>query len=234
MAVTFKAGSGFSFVDVTTTTVTPTAPAGENRLLVVTVHWLETTVSAGGISINTITFNGVNMILKGTKVASHQAEMWYLVNPATSGNVVITYGGDVPTGKASGVIGTASFAGVDQVTPFGTMSSASGTSTAPSTTVTGVSTNNLVIDSVAKVAATTQPTITVGAGQTERWNGSFTGAVGGVSGIGKGSTEASAVGVVTMSWTLNLSRTWIILAVEVKESTIKDLIKGPGIIPFSR
>jgi hypothetical protein len=103
------------------------------------------------------------------------------------------------------------FTGVDQATPLGTfVSNKAAADPGPATVNVSSAANELVFDTVGCEQCTS---LTVGAGQTERWNRSVD------NGItrGAGSTETGAA-TVTMSWTLGSANDWAIGAVPIKPS----------------
>ena len=114
---------------------------------------------------------------------------WYVrVNPTTGSQTVLV----TATGAVSGIGSAAiSASGVHQTTPLGTCANATGNSTTPSVVVSSA-TNDLVLD--AGVIDHTG-TLTVGSGQTQRWNSIDD------NGFVKffGSTEPGAASV-TMNW----------------------------------
>ena len=175
--------------------------SGENRLLVVGVSYHEW--SANNPVVNSVTFGGTNLTQLQKLVAGQTiVEIWYLKAPAnTTADVVVTM-----SAATYLIAGATSWFGVDQTTTFGTVATANGSSTSPSVAVTSA-VDELVHDTLAVNGA---PTITVGAGQTQRWN-----LASGTNKSGAGSTEAGAASV-TMSWTLGTSATWSIMGVPLK------------------
>jgi hypothetical protein len=186
------------------------AVAGTNRILVVGVSIRN---NAGQVvNANGVTYAGTPLTLvdsqnNGTSV---RVELWQGVAPAVgTANIVVTL-----SASARFVGGAVSFTGVDQTTPVDVSSFASGSSTAPSVSVTTVSNNAWVVD---VLATRLNPTALVGAGQTSRWNASTGGGPNGV--LGAGSTEGpkTPAGGVTMSWSLGAtSQDWAIGAVALK------------------
>ena len=180
---------------------------GANRFLVVGVSML----SVAGSSVTGITYNGVALTKIG-HVASVsgavRAELWGLIAPATGSNTIT-----VTLSTALDSVGCAvSFTGVHQTSPTEGFNSASATNVGAADAtvdVTTVADNDWVIDCV----ATDDTAITVGAGQTQRWNTT------GTLGSGAGSTEGpkSPAGAVTMSWTdVAALATWTISAISIK------------------
>src|SRR5262249_3242813 len=129
--------------------------------------------------------------------------------PKGTGSIVVT----VSAAKRL-VGGAASFSNVDLTTPHGAFVSAIGNSTTASVAVPSAA-GELVVDTAA--ATGDANSLTVGAGQTQRWNAA-TGNGGGEA-RGAGSTEPGAASV-TMSWTLGASKNWSIGAVSLKPSAV--------------
>jgi hypothetical protein len=134
-------------------------------------------------------------------------EIWQLVAPNTgTHDVVITFDKNLSYGAVAGVM---TFTNVNQSTPLGTFAGASGAPPGFSATVNVSSVaNELVFDTVSCETCTT---LTVGAGQSERWNLSQSG----LYAMGAGSTEPGAA-TVTMSWILGSEDYWAIGAVPIK------------------
>ena len=106
--------------------------------------------------------------------------------------------------------GASSFSNVDQTTPTGTVASNSGTDNLPNVKLASA-VNEIVLDVVA--ADKDANSLSVGPGQTQRWNRNPGDVYGG------GSTEPGAA-TVGMTWTLGSSDPWGILAVAIKPSTV--------------
>lgn len=220
MAVAFDATANSSGTGVSSLTYSHTC-TGSDRVLIVAITWGDTSIT--GASITSVTYNGVALTQYSTRMGGIGLnEVWYLIAPATgANNIVVTVTNVVPAEAPSSniVAGSMSFTGVDQTTPLGTAVTAAANSTGPSASVTGVSTNNFIFDSLCVGSAgSTQPTITVNGTQTQRWQTKIGGAGNRIAGAG--STKASAVGSVTMSWTLSAARQWSLIAVEVKEVAV--------------
>jgi hypothetical protein len=170
-------------------------------------------------TVSSVTYNGDDL----TRVALVEnsddslVEIWYRVAPDIGTyDVVVTFSESL---RRAAVVGVTTFTGVDQSTPFrdqGTpgypyMISATGSNITPTVSVpTG--TNELVFDTV---AAEDESSMSVGGGQTERWNLLETS--GGLDVLGGGSTEAGAT-PVTMSWTLSGSNDWAIAGLSIRPS----------------
>jgi hypothetical protein len=173
-----------------------------------------------GISINnddfetvsSVTYNSLPLTLVGSAAEADDSrvEIWSMVAPPIGTyDVVITFSAQLSRHAIAGVM---TFTGVNQSTPLGTFTSASGTSVGPATVDVSSATNELVFDTVACELC---GSFTVGAGQTQQWN-----RVADVGGIeGAASTEPGAA-TVTMSWTLGggNSNHWAIGAVPIRPS----------------
>ena len=159
--------------------------SGTNRLLYVGVTTVDDSVTG-------VTYNGVAMTLIDSQAAStgdSKVTTFYLVNPTSGSNTVeVTLGGsEIANGSYAAAV---SLTGVDQTSPL----DASNKAQAATVDVTVVAAQSWVIDTFARLASTV---VTVGAGQTERWNAA--------SDLGlrvAGSTEPNvSAGAVTMNWT---------------------------------
>ena len=174
--------------------------AGADRFLRVGVHWRTTSITVSGI-----TYAGVALTrLGGATVSVNRAvDYWYLIAPTTgTNNVVVTM-----SAAARTVVGAISRTGVHQTTPLGTAATASGTSTAPSVTVTSA-TDELVDDAL--TASVAGAVLTAGTGQTERYDTFYDPSI-----QGGGSDEAGAASVA-MDWTINTSQEWCQIGVGIK------------------
>ncbi len=111
---------------------------GSDRIVVFT----SATISS---DITDVTFDGVSMtFLDENNTANGRVEIWYMLDAALPGagtyTIAIT-GGDSDMAK-----GARSWTGVDQTTPFGARFKANLGSGAPSVTVTGTLSTDVVID----------------------------------------------------------------------------------------
>ena len=172
--------------------------SGDNRLMLVSVA-----TDPHGESVASITYNGVNLTLVGTEDAGDHSrvEIWSLVAPDTGSNdVVVTMTGNDHHGV---VVGVMTFTDVDQSTPLENFSSASGSSSTASTTVTSTS-DALVFGVVHSHGATSS---TPGAGQAEYWDRTV------YSSGSSGTVEAGAASVTT-SWSVAWDD-WSVAAVSI-------------------
>jgi uncharacterized repeat protein (TIGR01451 family) len=189
-----------------------TVSAGTYRILIVGVSIGDGMTT----SVSSVTYGGVALTRIGATNHNdgwNRVELWKLVNP--------------PVGTASVVVtqnewmvcagGAVSFFNVDATTPHSSYTWARGVSTAPSVAVSSAA-GEVVIDTV--VAMRNANSLTVGGGQTQRWNRSS--GTGTYDIFGGGSTEAGQSSV-TMSWTLGASKAWVIGAVALKPAKFPDL-----------
>lgn len=222
LAITFDAASSV-VSDTTPITLAHTVGIiGGNRLLRVSVSF----VQDASQTVASVTYAGQSMIKKGdaTNAGQARAELWYLINPSTGlNNIVVTM-----SAAAEVIVGADSYYEVNQVTPFGTIVTATGTTLAATVDVSSA-TDELVIDVYAK--KNTTEAVSVGAGQTSRWNTSNVGTNGGYGG---GSSEPGAASV-TMSWTwTTTNRNWAILAVPLKSIPNMTIELKTNIIDFDQ
>jgi hypothetical protein len=157
----------------------------------------------------TSSFTSIGSASNGTVV---RTEILRLMNPpAGTADINITL-----NGARRFVAGAILLTGVDQTDPIGTYNTATGTSTAPSVTVSSAA-NELVVDVLGNRYSTSA---SVGSGQTLRWTNVTTNGTDSRNIRGSSSTEAGASSV-TMSWTLGSSCEWAIVAVPVRPALNK-------------
>lgn len=199
-------------------TFSHTIASGYNRLLLVGVSTGATSTNGtNAATVNTVTYGGTALTLVGSVNAGGNVRtyLYALVNPAVgTANVAISTSGTTPV-----VAGATSFTGVDQTTPYGTFYSNSTTSSVSSASVTGISsaTNELVYDVIAvDVDNSTPGALTLGSGQTSRWNitGTTTRRV-----TGAGSTKVGSASA-TMSRTWSGGQQYAMGAVSLKPAPI--------------
>lgn len=162
---------------------------------------------------SSVTYGGTAL----TKVGDHQrdndsrVEIWSLVAPPTgTANVVVTFNQQVNSGAGFGVI---SLTGVDQLTPYGSMSTNDGNSDSANLTVSSAI-DELVF---AVVASENQDDIPViSGGGTERWNYKWS---GNNRLIGAGSTRTGAPSI-TMRWNLEDSDDWAMAGISINPSAV--------------
>jgi hypothetical protein len=173
------------------------AGTGSNRLLVVGV-------SANDEGVASITFGGAPLTQAVASFYNNDAEFWYLVNPAVTGNVVVTF-----AGATSAVVGAYAFSGVDQATPIPTTNSAYNTAaSSPTISLTTQYPNSWVIDlpSIWGGVTLSSPSC------TQRWDVNVSDEITGAS----SSTAQGTPGKATCGWTAsNGGDYWDDVAVEI-------------------
>lgn len=175
--------------------------SGTDRLLRVTTSHFD-----NSDTIDSITYNGVALTAVpggSTNNGQYYVTAYYLIAPDTgTHDIVVTVTGSVFDFGA----GAISYTDAHQTTPLGTAVTATGTSTTPSVTVSSAA-DELVDDGLVIIHG---GTLSVGAGQTQRWN-----AIAGGFIKYAGSTEGGAAST-TMSWSNSSSQAWAIVAVPIK------------------
>lgn len=178
-----------------------TVGPGIDGILVVSVS-----IFSGNKMTTGITYGGVPLIFLGAADAgggganNQRVELWYLVAPAMGvADVMLTM-----AGGSKFIAGSASYFGVDPLSPTAGFFFSLGNSTSASITVPSAS-DQFVTDVIATNGAA--QTLTPGAGQAELWN-DLTRANGGNI-MGAASYKAGTVST-SMSWTLGNPRSWVI------------------------
>ncbi len=176
--------------------------SGTNRLLVVGPSGYDTADSVTGATYNSVSMTVVPS--SSTSNGNHTISQYGLIAPSTGANTVLVSATGPMTDLGAGAV---SYTDAHQTTPFGTAVTATGTSTTPTVNVSSAA-DEIVVDALNILH---NGTLTVGAGQTQRWQ-----AIGG-SGFIKyaGSTETGSA-TTTMSWANSTSQAWAISAVPVK------------------
>ena len=176
--------------------------SGSDRLLRVTTSHFDSSDTVTGVTYNGVALTAVPS--GSTNNGQYYITAYYLIAPDTgTHDIVVTVSGSVFDFGA----GAISYTDAHQTTPLGTAVTATGTSTTPSVTVSSAA-DELVDDGLVIIHG---GTLSVGAGQTQRWNAIAS------SGFIKyaGSTEGGAAST-TMSWSNSSSQTWAIVAVPIK------------------
>lgn len=180
--------------------------------LAVVITWVDSLGNSDQLA--QVSYGGAPMTLIGGASASgNTCTIWGLVNP-TVGTASITTGWDLETLKGGSIVAY-TLRDVHQVTSVGSNFTATGTGTAPSLSVTGTHINSLVLDALCVHSGASSPSVTVGAGQTQRYNAG-SGSAGIDLNVSASSTEPGNSGTATMSWTLGSSKTFEVAAVEFK------------------
>jgi len=204
-AISFNSASSGSDTDEDVT-FSHTVNAGDNKILIVGVS-LESDNSPPCPAVQSITYNGVALTLidaqpYGGSENKNRVELWYLLNPDEgTHNVVSTLTG--PIGDDGHNVGAITINGAAQQAPEAS-NKASGDSSTASVSVTTQTDGAWVIDVVGNSRSSLDQT--AAAGQMERWEE-------GQDAHSNGSTRPVATaGAATMSWTLDSSRIWAIVA----------------------
>lgn len=179
---------------------------GSDRYLLVGISMLSLAQT-----VSSITYNGVNLTLLGSKNSISGAcrvELWGLAAPATGSNTIaVTLSGSIASAGCA-----SSFTGVHQTSPTEAFNSAQATNVGASDAtvdVTSIADNDFAID----IIATDDGAITVGSGQTQAGN------VTGAGGSGAMSYEGpkTPAGAITMSWTdVGALATWAIASIALR------------------
>lgn len=204
--ITLDATSVGTGTRVISLTVSHTVSAGNDRILMIGVGFNNNPSSA---VVASVTYGGVpaTFVAQVAQGNDTRSEIWRLLAPAVgTANIVVTLS-ELPLSNTGFVVGGASFFGVDQAAPLGSVGTAAATTGLASVTIASAA-GELVFDTAS--AEDTGGPLTPGAGQSVLWN-----AEGG-SGSRRtqcgGSTKAGALSV-TMEWTLDVSEDWAIVAV---------------------
>jgi hypothetical protein len=204
-ATTDTAGSKFANATNPSFTHTPTGGACPNSIAIISVGWSDNTGT-----LSSVTYGGAAMTGEiGTMITISPTlwqRMFYYLN---SGTGAVTVQANFSENINAGSIRVSTYCNVNQSSPLGSAFVANaGSGTTATVDVTSGAAGELVVDAV----TTTPRTLTVGAGQTQRYqqtdSSNYTNA---------GSQEAGAA-TVTMSWTISSSAEWGIKAVALKPS----------------
>ena len=197
----------------TTANFTHNTPAGDNRLLLVTLGL------RGDVSASAVTYNGSNLTLAkahGSGTATGQrVEIWYLVGPPEGSYDLVVYYSDAGPVDADG-IAAMSYEEVDQNTPIGDTAGAdSETGTNPTVQVAVGSDDALIVGGVSLRGGDNGP-FTPGSGTTERYD--FASGSHAISDdvYAGGDEDAATSGTYTFDFTGTGSDDWAIAAVELR------------------
>ncbi len=163
-----------------------TTGSQSNRVLVVTV--------ISDVNYTSVSYDGFPLTQLAVKDNSVDVEMWYLLNPPSGTHDVLA---NIPNCTGM-LIGASSYYNVDQTTPFGTVATASGTTTGLQSTSLNVVTTSaaqLVVDGI----GTDGDDPTVNPGQTQIWNQPPSGG----NWPAAGSYAPGTGGTVNMNWSVN-------------------------------
>jgi hypothetical protein len=161
-----------------------------------------TAVSYGGFSLTKIRHD--------VRSRDARSELWYRIGTLSGAQTV-----SVTMDAAQKIVaGAVSFTGAHQTSPIGNHNGANAFSDIATVTLASAA-GEIVVDTVAVQRSLT---LTVGSGQTERWNA--TSGPGAQQITGGGSTEAGAASV-TMSWSISAVESWAISAVSIKPAVVE-------------
>ncbi len=184
--------------------------AGDDRLMLVTVSMAH----PDGESVNNITYNGTSLFLVGTTGGGHDAlvEIWGLVAPDLgTHDVVVSLTGSPSEGT---IVGVSTFAGVDQSTPLGTFTSATGDSSSLAVNV-GSAEDELVFAAITVDNGDNQ-SLSPGAGQTEYWD-LYRGHANAGASVEDGATT------VNMSWNFGDGNPWAVGGISIRPTIATNL-----------
>lgn len=206
-------------------TVTFSPDAGSNRIVIVAGSMRDSTNP-------TNTVNGVSSSGGGTwtqyaldaNAGSPPARSYiYYSTNFTSGSQTISIDYTIAS-PTQGTVGVFTCTGVDTASPWrATRTTASGSGTSGSMNVSSAL-GDVVID-VLSLSGSTGDALTIGAGQTSKFNLSN----GGVNLIAGSSTEDGAA-TVTMSWSWANSRPWVSVGGSLKEAVIAAVTRNRGAV----
>lgn len=177
--------------------------AGADRMLMVSVSHYNPSATVTGITYNSIALT----VVPSANVSNgdYHTTLWGLIAPATGSNTVsVSVSGNVYDIGVAAI----SLTGVHQTAPYGTAGTASGSGTTPTVAVLA-DVADWVLDSLVIVSS---GTLSVGGGQTSRWNAATSNAFIKYA----GSTESGAGGSTTANWTNTSSQVWAMVAVPIK------------------
>ncbi|MCZ7392697.1 MAG: hypothetical protein ABOK23_08315 [Candidatus Methanoperedens sp.] len=174
--------------------------SGTNRLLVVGLNYNNTPGTTSTVKYNN---TDLTLAMRANNSNKNYTELWYLVNPP-SGSYNISHN---QTNATQMVMGAWSYTGVDQVTPIGNITNATGTSTNSNVSITTTVANSVLVD----VETDGSTLLTVGAGQTQRYKANTTKINGGGSEM-----STSAAGTYNMNWALGSSAAWVNIGAEIR------------------
>jgi len=193
--IAFDAASSASTATDSKTLSWSHTSSGSDRIMIVGV------TTRSNRSVISLTYDGTSL----TKIRNDnpgedvRSELWYLIAPPEGTHNVDLAVDSITTIEA----GATTWTGVEQTAALGNDAGATGLGSIASVDVYSAS-GEVVVDVVGTQNA--GATVTVGPGQTERWNQV------GTAGVGAASSEPGAT-TVTMSWDLEMEESWAISAV---------------------
>lgn len=223
--ITLDATSVVTGTRVISLSVAHTVTAGNDRILMVGVGFNNNPDTA---IVASVTYGGVPATFVASAINSNDArsELWQLLAPTVgTANVVVTLS-ELPNSNTGFVVGNASFFGVDQAVPLGSVGTAFGTDALA--TVTIASAVNELVWSIGS-AEDSGALLTAGAGQSVLTNDQ--GGSGSRRTESGTSTKPGAVSV-TNTWALSVVEDWAIIAAAMLEAPPPP-VSGGGSPPTS-
>ncbi|MBI5698676.1 MAG: fibronectin type III domain-containing protein [Thaumarchaeota archaeon] len=173
------------------------AATGNDRLLLVGI-------SANNNDVASVTFGGVELTRAVSSFVNNNAEIWYLVNPSDTADIIVTM-----SGSTDAVVGAYAFSDVDQADPVPTTATNSATTSSnPSITIITKYPSDWVIEVPSIYGGSTLDSPSC----TQKWNINIPDAITGAS----SSKVVSFPAVVTCSWKASNAELWDDVAVELK------------------
>lgn len=222
-----------------TRTVSHTTPNLQNRLLIVTLHL--NVNPAAGANAASVTYGGNALFLADALTEAGddvRLETWFMIAPPTgANNVVVTMQG-LGGATVDGVIGAVTFVDVNQTLTGSIGYTAEGNSNTPTNGgLAGTTAGDLIVDFMAaRQNAGGTLTAAVGGGQTSVYNVNSPAPLDASSVLSVASTEVSTGAAVTMTYTLNAARQWVMIGGSLRPATTDVSITGiatPDVIDVS-
>ncbi|GEM_PF-1739948 len=161
-------------------------------------------VSANNNYVASVTYGGASLTKGTSSFHNNDAEFWYLENPGSSGNIVVTM-----SGSTSAVVGAYSFAGVDLSNPIPATASNYKASGNPTVSITTKYAGDTIVDLPSIYGGSTLSGATCG----QEWDVNIPSAITGAS----STTTVSSAGAASCTWTSSVSsNSWDDVVVELK------------------
>lgn len=214
--VTYDTSGIASVPGTTSTTITSasfTVTSNGNRILVAAISDSASSFANGVKTNGVVDNNGGGVFTLASRQlikagSGGEMEMWYLVNPP-SGATTVTASFNT---SVNSDIGVSSYYNVSQGSPIGTNPTpTTGSSAAPSITLSSTNTNEMVMDAVSTFGT---DTYTPNGSQTANWSGGSGGSLIFLGGSRKQGVSSST----TMSWNIGVTDNWTMLAVALNPS----------------
>jgi len=187
------------------------ATSGNNGILIVGLSY------SSNPGTTNVTYSNNPLIAmtraKASNNGNYYDELWYLINPPSSGDKKIRQSQTGPNTNI--VMGMISYTGVDQVTGIGNVTSATGTSNNSNVNITTTALNSVLV-SIEADSSGNKNNLNNGSGQTLRYkedNGNNNVVGGGEDMI------TTTIKTYNMNWTLVVSKDWVNIAAEIRPHT---------------